>query len=254
MVFALAVLASVPAIAFSQSPVILLPPIDGPSKPSIDGFWTNPGEWSKASETVVNYSDGTILVIRAMGDADFIYVLLEMPQDYRVDGHAAICFDTLRDGGPYLASDDYCFVLGETLREYHGDGKTTLMQQAAISQNILAARSVTGDNSPYESPQDHVTYEFKVPIDHLGADGAPYGFYVTFDTRGQTNNYTYYYSWPDSKNAAYLRVIPPRSWGVISSSSDVEVPEFPLPVVGAIAGVIGVMAVATRTKLFRSWR
>jgi hypothetical protein len=248
--FALAILGAFPASAFAQQPSILVP-LAG-STPTIDGVWTSPSEWSKASETVANYTDGTRLVIRTMRDADTFYVLLEMPKDYVVDGHGAICFDTLSDGGPYMNTDDYCYLLGEVLREYHGNGRTTLMQQAALTPGIRGERGLSGTDSPYHSARDHVTYEFSVDIGRIGDETTHYGFYVTYDTRGQTSNASYFYSWPVSESAAYLRVISPRSWGLITTvESDLAVPEFPLPILGAIGGIIAMLAMMNRMKFLK---
>ncbi len=248
--FSLAVLAGLPGHAYAQQPILGIPLIEG-IDPEIDGAWTSNAEWSGASETVVNYTDGSRLVIRGIHDASFVYVMLEMPDDYVVDGHGAICFDTQADGGPSLGMDDYCFVVGSSFREYHGDGRTTLMQQAPLDQFVVGQRGLSDSISPLYSSKPHMTYEFKIPLDYLGSDKTQYGFYVSFDTRGQTNNYTYYYSWPDYKSAEYLRVASPRSWGIASLSSDASVPEFPLPLIGALAGIVGAVAVLSRTKLMK---
>jgi hypothetical protein len=237
-------------VASAQQPIILLQPVENVN-PEIDGSWTSPSEWSKASETLANYTDGTRMVIRGMHDGDFVYVMLEMPDDYVVDGHGAICFDTLADGGTYMAADDYCFVMGTTFREYHGDGRTTLMQQAPLDAFVVAQRGLSDSKSPLYSSKPHMTYEFRIPLIYLGSDKTHYGFYVSFDTRGQENNYTFYYSWPDYKSAEYLRVASPRSWGVATLSPDTEIPEFPASLVGALAGIAGVAAIMTRTKLFK---
>jgi len=250
VVFSLAVLAAFPLAASAQQQVIFMPLVEDTKMPTIDGTWTSSTEWDRASETVHNYTDGTSLVIKAMRDADFVYVLLEMPRDFIVDGHAAICFDTLSDGGPYMNPDDICYVRGETLREYHGDGRTTLMQQAPRSPNVIAERGLSGSNSPYSSDRDHVTYEFRLDADYIGSERIYHGFYVSFDTVKEGTNFTYFYSWPETGSPEYLRVASPRAWGVLTTSES-EIPEFPVPVLGALAGVIGIIAVATRTRIFK---
>ena len=125
------------------------------------------------------------------------------------------------------------------------------MQQAPLDQFVVGQRGLSDSMSPLYSSKPHMTYEFRIPLDYLGSEKTEYGFYVSFDTRGQTNNYTYYYSWPDYKSAEYLRVASPRSWGIASLSSDASVPEFPLPLIGALAGIVGVVAVLSRTKLMK---
>jgi hypothetical protein len=248
--FLIAMLAGSPVLANGQQPILALPAAED-LEIEVDGVWTSASEWSKASETVINYTDGTRLAIRGMHDADFIYVMLEMPDDYVTDGHGAICFDTEGDGGPYLGEDDYCYVMGTSLREYHGDGRNTLMNQAPLDQFVAAQRGLSDSKSPMYDAKSHVTYEFKVPRDNLGSDKTEYGFYVSYDTRGQTNNYNFYYSWPDYKSAEYLRVASPRSWGVASLSADASVPEFPVPMIGTLAGIIGLAVVLTRTKFLK---
>ncbi len=249
--FVLAMPATMLATASGQQPSVFLPLVEESRSPKIDGYWTSSGEWSMASETVQNYDDDTVLVIRAMRDIDNVYVLLEMPKDRVVDGTGGICFDTQSDGGAYMNPDDYCYVRGTTLRAYQGDGRTTLMQQMPLDPDVLGERGLSGANSPYESG-NHVTYEFRVPMDNIG-EHVQYGFYATYDTVGQSNNYTYYYSWPESSTASFLRVNSPRSWGV-ATTSDVAIPEFPLPVLGAIAGVVGLVAVITRSRFLKGYR
>ncbi len=237
------------APAAALQPIIVVPETGDGKKPILDGFWTTSDEWSTASQLLQNFTGGTQLVIRGLHDEEFMYILLEMPQDYVVDGRAGICFDTFNDGGPYLKADDSCFVLNENLKEYHGDDRTTLMQETGLHNNVDARRGLSGSNSPYESEKDHVTYEFKVPMQHIGtANQTQYGFYVVFETRGQTTNYTHYYSWPAHETTSSLRVASPREWGVLSTSSTAEVPEFAIPLVGIIAGMIGAIIIVSRTK------
>ena len=248
--FSLAISAGLTGFAAAQQPVVALPPVQD-ADVEVDGIWTSASEWSKASETMINYTDGTRLAIRGMSDADFVYVMLEMPDDYVVDGHAGICFDTLVDGGPYLGTDDYCYVMGTSFREYHGDGRTTLMQQAPLDQFVTAQRGLSDSKSPLYSAKSHMTYEFKIPRVNLGSDNVRFGFYVSYDTRGQDTNYNYYYSWPDYKSAEYLRVASPRSWGIAAISADAEVPEFPVPLIGALAGIVGAVAILARTRYLK---
>jgi hypothetical protein len=248
--FLLALLAAVPGNASAQQPIVGLPLVEE-AEPEIDGAWTTDTEWSGASELMVNYTDGTRMAIRGMHDSDFVYVMLEMPDDYVVDGHGAICFDTQSDGGTYLGMDDYCFVVGTTFREYHGDGRTTLMQQAPLDQFVVGQRGLSDSASPLYSTNPHMTYEFRIPLDYLGSEKTQFGFYVSFDTRGHESNYTYYYSWPDFKTAEYLRTASPRSWGIASLTSDASVPEFPVPVIGALAGIVGLVAILSRTRFIK---
>ncbi|HLE35385.1 MAG TPA: hypothetical protein VI698_05795 [Nitrososphaerales archaeon] len=237
----------IPAAA-QQQMIITVPATGDTDELVLDGSWTTSDEWSKASETYQNYTDGTQLVIRGMHDGTFMNILLEMPQDYVVDGRAVICFDTLKDGGPYMESDDVCFVLGQNLEEFHGNGRTTLMQETGLIIDAGGKRGLSGSNSPYESGLEHVSYEFKIPINYIGgANQTQFGFYVVYETRGETTNYTYHYSWPDYESSSSLRVAPPRSWGMISISSTAEVPEFPLPLVGLFTGLIAMIAVASWT-------
>ena len=246
---ALIVMAALPAFAVSDNPPIFIPRSES-AVPTIDGVWTSSDEWRKASETIVKYADDTELIIKANHDTEKLYVLLEMPNDYVLDGHASICFDTSNEGGPYMKADDYCFVLGSTLGEFHGDGRSTLMQDTMLNPNASGARGLSGANSPYESDKDHVTYEFAIPLDYL-SDRTEYGFYVVFDTRGQTTNYTYYYSWPDFNTESSLRVQSPRDWGQVIISSEVNVPEFPMPLIALVTAVTGIIAILTRFNHFK---
>lgn len=248
-------LSATPGKALGEQPSIAIPfQSESDSQPIIDGVWTTPDEWRKASEMILNYTDGTQLVIRGKHDSSSLFILLEMPRDYVLDGHAAICFDTSSDRGPYMKEDDHCFVLGNNiLKEYIGDGKTTLMRQTALSPNVIARSGLSDEISQHEAGKSHVSYEFKLPLSFLG-DNSRFGFYVTFDTHGQSTNYTYYYSWPDYDSAASLRVASPRDWGTLEISSETVVPEFPLHVIGVIVTAIGTVTVFTRTRLFKSYR
>jgi hypothetical protein len=252
----IALMAGLPVLgaAAQQQPMVKIKLVDNVEDPKIDGVWTSKTEWSDAGETIINYTDGTRLAIRGMHDNDFVYVMLEMPDDNEVDGHAAICFDTQGDGGTYLAEDDYCYVMGTTFREYHGNGRTTLMQQVPLDAYVVAQRGLSDSRSPMYSSKSHMTYEFRLPLDYLGStDRTQFGFYVTYDTKGQSDNYTYYYSWPDYKSVDYLRTASPRSWGIAALSSDATTPEFPAPILGgALAGIVGtaVVVLMARTKLF----
>jgi hypothetical protein len=243
----LLIMAALPA-AFADQPSITLPISKESDTPTLDGVWTSSQEWTKAGVTIVNYTDGAQLVIRGKHDFNSLYILLEMPQDHVLDGHGAVCLDSLNDGGAYMQSDDYCLVLGNTLDAFRGDGRTTLMtDESTLNQFAEAKRGLSSKNSPYES-EDHVTYEFKIPLKELGPLRTNYGLYVTYDTRGQTDNFTYDYSWPDSKSADYLRTASPRAWGQIFLSPDADVPEFPIPIIGVVAAIIGMVTIFSRTS------
>jgi hypothetical protein len=235
--------------SFAQENAITIPVLEG-NPPVIDGVWTGPNEWSQASATFTNYADETQLVIKAKHDWDSLYVLLEMPDDNELDGHGVVCLDTLNDGGPYMKADDYCFTLGGSLRVYQGDGRTTVMSdQVAVSREVQAARGLTTNSPPGSG--EHMSYEFKIPLEEFGPVATDYGLYINFDTRGQASSFTYHYSWPDLESDSYLNAPPPRSWGQISLSPDANAPEFSVPVMGAIAGAVGLMTILTRTALFK---
>jgi hypothetical protein len=243
--------------ALGDRPAITLPLVkDSEKLIAIDGVWTSLNEWSRASLMIVNYTDGTQLVIRGQHDSSSLFMLLEMPEDHVLDGRGAVCFDTNNDAGPYMNPDDYCFLVGsnDRLIEYNGDGRTTLMQQAALNPSVAGARGLSNESSSNKSAESHVTYEFKIPLKELG-DHNSYGFFVTYETRGQDSSYTYNYSWPDYNSAASLRVASPRDWGHVEISSQSVVPEFPLQTVGIIAATtLGIFALTTRTKIFKLYK
>jgi hypothetical protein len=243
------IVAAMPS-SFAQENSITAPILQGDT-PVIDGVWTSANEWSQASLTFANYTDNTQLVIKAKHDLDSLYVLLEMPKDSRIDGHGVVCLDTLSDGGPYMKADDYCFALGSSLKVYRGDGRTTIMKdEVAVTREVQAARGLTASHSPYGSGE-HMSYEFKIPLKEFGPIATDYGLYVNFDTRGQTDSFTHYYSWPDLETDSYLNAASPRSWGQISLSPDANVPEFSMPVIGAIASIVGLATILTRTILHK---
>lgn len=241
------IIAAAPPTSFAEENSIIIPKLED-NAPKVDGVWTSSNEWSQASVTFTNYTDGTQLITRAKHDLDSLYVLLEMPQDNREDGHGVVCLDTLNDGGPYMKTDDYCVTLGSSLRVYQGDGRTTVMEDQVAIFQVQAARGLAV--SPYSS-EEHMSYEFKIPLKEFDAIATDYGLYINFDTQGRTDNFTYHYSWPNLESDSYLNAPPPRSWGQISLSPDVNVPEFSIPVIGVTAGMVGLMAILTRTMLFK---
>ena len=137
---AVIIMSAIPA-AFAQTNSITVPISKG-DLPKIDGAWNSPDEWKQASVTFVNFTDGTELVIKAKHDINSLYVLLEMPKDARMDGHGVVCLDTLNDGGYYMETDDFCFTLGNLVRVYQGNGKTTvMMHEIPVSRDLQAARA-----------------------------------------------------------------------------------------------------------------
>jgi len=245
-------------ISFAQVDSIAAPLSDG-NAPNIDGFWTNSSEWTQSGGMLVNYTDDTQLFIHTKHDANFLYILLEMPGDRLVDGHGVVCIDAENDGGLSMSTDDYCFTQGTSLRIYRGDNRTTTMRtEVAVFGSVQAARGLT---TSYHSTDEHVSYEFKIPLEEYGAIGNEFGMYVTFDTRGRTDSYTHLYSWPDVKTNSYLDAPPPKSWAKITlfPSTDVpepqvSVPEFPVSAISGIAAVASLVAILTQTSLLRKVR
>jgi hypothetical protein len=148
-----------------------------------------------------------------------------------------------------METDDFCFTLGNLGRVYQGNGKTTvMMHEIPVSRDLQAAWDLT--TSPYSSGE-HVSYEFKIPLREFGPVATEYGMYTAFDTRGQTDDFTYYYSWPEFKTDSYLDVPTPRLWNKISLSPDADAPDFQFSVIGGIAAIVGLVTLLTRTKLLK---
>lgn len=62
--------------AAAQQPIISVPETGNADGPVLDGFGTTSDEWSRASETLQNFTDDTQLVIRGMHNEEFMYILL----------------------------------------------------------------------------------------------------------------------------------------------------------------------------------
>jgi hypothetical protein len=248
-----------PILVFAQQPSISPTLIESSDAPILDGVWTEPDEWSNAVETFVNYTDGSRLVVRTLHDENSVFILLEMPDDHLVDGHALVCFDTLHDGGYNLEPDDYCFALGGNAREYRGDGYSKVGQQRDLVGGVVIERGLSGSNSPYYEVQNHVTYEYKIPLDYIGRS-AEYGFWVTFDSPGEVVDKAAKYYWPESARGSYFKVAPPREWGLLvvstvapGTTADGTVPEFPASVMAGVAA-IGLAILFARKRFGRQFK
>ena len=143
----------------------------------INGNWSTKTEWTDASEIKVQNEELTAY-IRAKHDGTYVYLLVDFLSDHGLDvsgDFAIICFDTNNDRGNTPQSDDYCFYrvtrtgdATDGILQGNGIGWTVLQEADTwdpYDEKFDAAVSYSHLNDPYDSLNNHVIYEFRIPID-----------------------------------------------------------------------------------------
>jgi len=209
---------------------ILTDPVD------VDGKWTNPQEWSDASESlmVAQLGNGTAYV-RTKHDADYLYVLVDYVSDTVLGAgdYCTIRFDAKGDGGNAPREDDYSFVL-EWLTA--ASSSFWMRQGTGVSWGGLTGpvggATVKSDCKPSADPYfaaAHMVYEFKIPL-AIFASSMNSAICVDVQDRYPSGITML---WPTTYNTER-----PSTWGKLTISA-VPIPEFNS--VGIVAG-IGIMS------------
>ena len=164
-------------LSFGKSDEMLIIPKS--TKPAqIDGMWSTKTEWTDASETKF-LEKGLTAYFRAKYDERFVYILIDFVSDQSLERSgdwAVVCFDTKSDDSNTPLADDYCFYRATRA----GDFRSGIMQGNGTGWTIIEEAEVIGEfkarmryshlNDPYENKNDHVSYEFKIPIASYGLD------------------------------------------------------------------------------------
>lgn len=203
---------------------------------TMDGKWTNPQEWTDASESrmVPQLWNGTAYV-RTKHDADYVYVLVDYISDTILGAgdYCTLRFDTKGDGGNAPHEDDYSFVF-EWLTV--GSSSFQMRQGVGYSWGVLVldpiGATAKSDCKPSVDPYleaAHMVYEFKIP---LALFGSSVNSRVCVDAQDRyPSGITML--WPNTFNTEW-----PSTWGKLAIST-VPIPEFSS--VGIVAG-IGIMS------------
>lgn len=238
--------------AYADTPSI--PITIGPSSENIvfDGKWSFTQEWKATSLTTLETENGPIYIRTAHWN-EFIYVMIDAVADRTIDkgkDKAIVCFDSdiKKD---ITDENNYCFSvkLGEdkiiTLRDFGKVGFEIVENPEGL---IGVARS-SDENDRY-TKIPHSSYEFKIPIEPLERKDA-YGFYVGIYDESSSKSF----SWPPEIETNLLSNIPsPQKWGIIWSP-DKSLPEFELPLVTMIFGIVVIIFISNKivrlNSLFR---
>lgn len=213
-----------------------------------DGLWTDPNEWKPTSQTEM-VTDNGLIYLRYAHQDNFIYFLIDAVADKNPEKNsdrAIICFDLKNDKTIFPNEDDYCFIsilgksIGHTLQGGSYISTQNYYKKIPNPENLIAIGNVSNINDRY-SPIPHASYEFRIPTDFVGRSNV-YGIYVGVFDKSESKMY----SWPDSATTHYTKIPSPSTWDELVSP-DKTLPEFPLPLVSVVIGILGILII-TRLK------
>jgi hypothetical protein len=192
--------------------MLVVPKSEKPAE--INGNWSTKTEWTDASEIKVQNEELTAY-IRAKHDGVFVYLLVDFLSDYGLDvsgDFAIICFDTNNNRGNVPQSDDYCFYritrtgdATDGILQGNGSGWTVLQESDIwdpYDEKFDAAVSYSHLNDPYDSINNHVIYEFRIPID-LYSLNETMSFYV-YTNDAYTGKF---FEWPTNAGGKQYRLV-----------------------------------------------
>jgi hypothetical protein len=203
--------------------------------PQIDGKWTSKTEWLDASETKIA-DEKLTAYLRMKHDGIFVYVLIDFISDRGLEksgDFAVVCFDTKNNAGNAPLPDDYCFYRVTRTGDFidgiiQGNGtEWTVLQEAETwdpyDEKFNAAILFSHMHDPYDSINNHVIYEFRIPIESYGFN-EEMGFYV-YVNDAYTNEFI---EWPTNAGGKQFKlivkdVVPvPNQWGNLHLQLDKE--------------------------------
>lgn len=199
-----------------------------------DGKWTFLEEWKASTETVISYDDGTRIHLRSAHQGNFLYFFIDVINDMNLDrgiDNAMICIDGNNNKSVRPDLNDYCFSVSagkDHPMTYQGDGFIGTNGYFSVVPNhdkLIAIGDRSDQNDRY-SKINHVSYEFRIPIEIFGRSDN-YGLFVNvYDSHIKK-----FYTWPENIEIKNVFDIPsPAKWGDVFSP-DKSLPEFPQPVV-----------------------
>lgn len=210
------------------------------NKVIFDGKWTFYTEWKRSSLNSLIYEDGYNVQLRTAHQDNFIYVLIDAVSAIhpnKIRDNAMICITKNYDKPTISNIDDYCFVVTLDGKSYVLQGGSPLgfangFQKITTPDGFVGVGGVSNNNDRY-SQTPHSSYEFKIPLDTIGRSDK-YGFYVSL----YDSNNNKYYSWPkDLIPETVFKIPSPSLWGDLVSP-DKSLPEFPMPFMIALSGII----------------
>ena len=238
----------IPSSVFADS-LLITKTIHLEDEIEFDGIWTHETEWKPTSLKQIDTKNGPIYFRFAHQD-NFVYFLIDVVADKNPERNAdkaIICFDTENDKTLHANQDDYCFIsvlgrnVGHTIQGGSYISTQNYYKKIPNHENFIGIGNISDENDRY-SIIPHSSYEFRIPTDVITRSNV-YGFYVgVFDQSENT-----LYSWPSSATSHYTKIPSPSSWGTLVSP-DSSLPEFHLPFIPIIVGLIGILAI-TRSKI-----
>jgi len=238
------VLILVTPLAYAQSiPITKSTNID---KVIFDGKWTFMREWKESSLTKIETQSGDIY-LRTAHLGNYIYVMIDAVPDKTANydqDQAVVCFDTKNDKNASPDENDYCFIvkLGKQMAvTLVGSEETKKFEIIENHSELIAIGNLSDENDRY-SKIPHSSYEFRIPIDLLERTDS-YGFYVEIFDFAKSTTYT----WPLIDLKSESEIPSPDNWGTIYSP-DKSLPEYELPFVVLILGVLSVVVLSSKHR------
>lgn len=215
---------------------------DSMNKIVFDGKWTNMTEWKKSSLNEYLYKNNTeYMVLRSAHQDNFVYILIDFVSDTTPEkgDTATICFDTKNDKSKLPNDDDYCIISSLEEKSIVMQGDSSISEggfKQITSPKELISTSSPSDKEDRYSRIPHSSYEFRIPTDLITRSNI-YGFYAgVYDSK---QNYTYTIP-PNIKLNNTKQIPSPSLWTEIVSP-DKSLPEFHLPMIMMLTGLVVVI-------------
>lgn len=208
----------------------------------VDGLWTTKTEWTDSSELKISDEELSAYV-RAKHNQAYVYLLIDFLSDHGLEASgdfAVVCFDTKNNAGNAPLSDDYCFYRVTRTGDFmdgiiQGNGMDwTVLQEAETwdpyDEKFDAAISSSHMNDPYDSVNNHVIYEFRIPIESYGLN-EEMEFYV-YVNDAYTKEFI---EWPIDAGGKDFKLIvkdvvpAPDKWGDLSLKLDKQETDISTP-------------------------
>jgi hypothetical protein len=218
---------------------------------TVDGKWTTEAEWSDVEEMPMysqpycnDYYYSHTAFFRIKNDTSYIYILIDFISDVKVEpgSFAAVCIDTLHDGGAAPQADDYKFTIewisetGRAYKAWRGNGAAWV----SITPIGEGDSSTDVSNNPHAWP--HTIYEFKIPRSIFGSSPPNVSGICVYAEGSLTVH------WPNWAHA--LNLDEPSSWG----DFNYVIPEFPRVALAIPAVILVAFATLYQYSLERKRR
>lgn len=239
----------IPSNVFAESQLLITKTTNLENEIEFDGVWTHHTEWKSSSLTEIDTENGSIYLRYAHQD-NFLYFLIDAVADKNPEKNAdkaVICFDSKNDKTLFANEDDYCFIsilgrnIGHTIQGGSYISTQNFFKKIANHEDFIGIGNMSNENDRYSSIP-HSSYEFRIPTALIDRSNN-YGFYVGVFDQHETK----LYSWPNSSTNHYTKIPSPSTWGNLVSP-DKSLPEFSLPLISVIIGLMGILIII-QTKM-----